>query len=668
MSEITPGPQALPCPPRAARTTSGRGAEVRPVLDAFERARLGAVEVVALSGRPGVEGSALMEAAARAVEAAGGRAAVGGTGSDLPGSPAPAIEAARALCRGILGEGGPLVDVLRASIRRALGPEAGVLASEVSDLERLVGPTPLPSPVPPAAEAARRDRALLALFAAASLFDRPLALFLDGLDWEDRGTLRLLRALAADRSPRRLLLVGRFRGGGSQPAPPVHLLHELEAPGGVLLTLWEPSPQEAAVPQDAGAPVGEAERAEPPSASADPEGRLAAMEGELLRVRAELDRALAGRAEEARRQDELLALLGHELRNPLSGISNALHVLERVGATDHVAVSHRRVIGRQVRHLARLVDDLLDVARLQTRRVELRLRPVDVREIASRCVESHHPHAVARGQRMGLAISRQPVVADGDPVRLEQVVGNLVDNAIRYAGSGASITVSAEREGAWAVVRVKDDGRGIPAEVLPRVFDSFVRVASADRGAAGGLGLGLTLVRDLADLHGGVAEAFSDGPGRGSEFVVRLPARDVNAAPLGDGPEPPSTSPHTVLIVEDGADARETLRELLRLFGHVVHVAATGREGVEAALALRPEVAVVDIDLPEWNGYEVARRIRAALGDAVVLVALTGYGQPDDRHRALEAGFDEHLVKPVNLDALMASFSARRFNRLPRPS
>ncbi|MCK6530711.1 ATP-binding protein [Myxococcota bacterium] len=668
MSEITSGSQALPGPPRAARTAAGHGAKVRAVLDAFERARLGATEVVALSGWPGADGSALVEDAARAVEAAGGRAARGGGDPDARGPLAPAVEAARALCRGILAGGGPRLGVLRASIRRALGPDAGVLAAEIPEMERLAGPTSPPPLLDPAAEEDRLDRALISLFGAASVFDRPVVLFLDGLGWEDRGTLRLLRGLAADPSLRRLLLVGRFRCGGPRAAPPDCVLHALEAAGGRILTLPDPSPEDTAALPDAAAPGDEAGRVRPRTVPADPERRIVALEDEVLRVRAELDHALAGRAGEARRLEDLLALLGHELRNPLSGISNALHVLERVGATDDVAVSHRRVIGRQVRHLARLVDDLLDVARLQTRRVELRLRPLDLREIASRCVESHHPHAVARGQTLRLAISRQSAVADGDPVRLEQVVGNLVDNAIRYAGPGASITASAEREGAWAVIRVQDDGRGIPAELLPRIFDSFVRGASAGTGAAGGLGLGLTLVRDLVDLHGGVAEALSDGPGRGSEFVVRLPARDVDAAPLGDGPEPPSMSPHSVLIVEDGADTRETLRELLRLFGHVVHVAATGREGVEAALAIRPEVAVVDIDLPEWNGYEVARRIRAALGDAVVLVALTGYGQPDDRYRALEAGFDEHLVKPVDLDVLMASFSARRFNRLPRPS
>jgi PAS domain S-box-containing protein len=372
-------------------------------------------------------------------------------------------------------------------------------------------------------------------------------------------------------------------------------------------------------------------------------------------------RARRAEAEAANRaKDEFLAMLGHELRNPLGTITNAVTVLERLvaeGATQQLTA----MIRRQTGHLSRLVDDLLDVARVTSGKIGLQAQPVDLHALAGRCLDTlahagrtHEHHVSLRGG---------PVHAVGDVARLEQVVNNLVDNALKYTPAGGAVTVVTERVDGDAVLRVRDTGRGISAEVLAHVFDLFVQAPQALDRARGGLGLGLTLVKRLVELHGGSVSASSEGPDRGSEFVVRLPAlADLSAAAPGTLPagRDVTTSLRRVLIVEDGLDARESLRLLLEHAGHVVETAEDGATGLAKLHAFRPDVALIDIGLPGLDGYALARLARERPEtSAIRLVALTGYGQEDDRQRALAAGFDVHLTKPVD-PARLAELLARR--------
>jgi signal transduction histidine kinase len=362
-------------------------------------------------------------------------------------------------------------------------------------------------------------------------------------------------------------------------------------------------------------------------------------------------RRLLGELEEAvRRRDAFLVQLAHELRNPLGTIRNATHILERVGAAGQSGAHQRTVIGRQTVHLARLIDDLLDASRVTSGKIHLQRQEVDLRDVAGRAVREHDTTAQAQRLRLSFEPGPDPVPVEGDPRRLGQAVANLVHNAVSYTPEGGEVRVSLAREGGEAVLRVADTGVGIAAEKLPHVFDLFaVKERLPDRPAAG-LGIGLPLVRALVEMQGGKVEAHSDGAGQGSEFVVRLPLKAGNgAAPAAATQRPGGRS---VLIVEDNPDGRETLRTMVEMWGHRVEVAADGQQGVEVALALRPEAALVDIGLPLLDGYEVARRVRAALGRDVFLIALTGYGQPHDHRRAFEAGFDAHFVKPAEPDDL----------------
>ncbi len=377
-----------------------------------------------------------------------------------------------------------------------------------------------------------------------------------------------------------------------------------------------------------------------------------AIQNVRLLARTEAARAEAEAA--SRAKDHFLAMLGHELRNPLGAIANAMLVLERLGKDDERAVELRAIVSRQIHHLSRLVDDLLDVTRLETGKIQLQRTRLDLRAIAERGVASLH-EAGKTGQHT-VELIGEPVVVEGDATRLEQVLWNLLDNAIKYTPAGGRIAVTVTREGGEAVLRVRDTGAGIAPELLPRIFDLFVQAdASLDR-AQGGLGLGLTLVRRLVALHGGQVEVASAGRGQGSVFTVRLPALE-GAAPSPE-PSPPAAAlpgpPRRVLVIEDNTDVRDGLRLLLEELGHEVVEAADGDRGVAVALDWRPDVALVDLGLPGLDGYAVARRIRAAPGGGRIrLVALTGYGQPEDRRRALEAGFDAHLVKPADADALL---------------
>jgi PAS domain S-box-containing protein len=369
------------------------------------------------------------------------------------------------------------------------------------------------------------------------------------------------------------------------------------------------------------------------------------------------ERAARAAAEEASRaKDEFLAMLGHELRNPLGAILSSMEVLEHFGADPQQAGRARQIMGRQVRHLARLVDDLLDVARVTTGKVELHRQPLDIAETAKACVN-------ALGERLSsyeVTVELEPVWVNGDPTRLEQVATNLLRNALEYTPAGGRIRVSVKAEDGDAVLRVEDSGVGISADLLARVFDLFVQDKRALDRPGGGLGIGLTLTRRLVELHGGAVVAASPGRGQGSVFTVRLPGlagASARPEPLDGGIHP--NVRRRVLIVEDNADARESLRTILELSGHEIYEAGDGPGGVEQALELRPDLALIDIGLPSLDGYEVARQIRSApAGRAMFLVALTGYGQPRDRQLAQDAGFDAHLVKPVDFKRLTEIMAA----------
>jgi signal transduction histidine kinase/CheY-like chemotaxis protein len=353
-----------------------------------------------------------------------------------------------------------------------------------------------------------------------------------------------------------------------------------------------------------------------------------------------------------RAKDEFLAMLGHELRNPLEAIAAATGVLKRMGRTEQQATLAQEVITRQVAHLRALTGQLLDVARLTTGKIVLVRQPVDLADIAKSGWSVLESTGGLRHHRTRL--DAEAAWVEGDPTRLLQIVENLVANAIKYTAAGGEITVTTAVEGEDAVLRVSDTGMGIEPDLLPRVFDLFVQGRQMPHRPTAGLGIGLTLVKRLVDMHGGRVVASSPGPGRGSTFEVRLPR--VPAASPAPMSTPPGrrTGTGRVLIIEDDADAREMLRVVLELDGHEVHVANEGLTGLEMALSLAPDVAIVDIGLPGIDGYEVARRIRASdAGRAMKLVALSGYGQAEDRRRSREAGFDLHLVKPVE-EAVLA--------------
>ena len=393
---------------------------------------------------------------------------------------------------------------------------------------------------------------------------------------------------------------------------------------------------------------------------------------------------LRGQAETDRRKDEFLAMLGHEIRNPLAAIRNALFILDRVSSPDAGPARQRQVIDRQTHNLMRMVDDLLDVSRVTLGKIRLDLQTVDLREAVERCLSELGMAALAESHDLGLAADTEKVLIEGDPVRIEQVICNLVQNAVKYTPRGGRLSVSVRAEEGMGVVRVADNGIGIPQERLPHIFEPFTQVESSRLRSKGGLGLGLPLVRGLVLLHGGTVEAHSAGPGAGSEFVVSLPLRPPAAVPVrppaearrgrgAPGGVPGGTSGDLrVLIVEDNLDGRESLRELLELWGYEVEVAANGAEGLVKTFSNLPDAALIDIGLPELDGNEVARRIRAVLdSDRMALIAMTGYGQPEDRRRAIEAGFDTYLVKPVeptDLVRLLTEVSQRRAMRRAGPA
>jgi PAS domain S-box-containing protein len=366
---------------------------------------------------------------------------------------------------------------------------------------------------------------------------------------------------------------------------------------------------------------------------------------ELLR-RESSARVQAQRANQAK--DEFLAMLAHELRNPVGVIVNALAVLDEARDVHQEHARARRVIRRQAEHLGMLLDDLLDVARITGGHIALEREAVDLGVAIEQAVETERHRVEGKRQHVALSLGGEPVTVVGDPVRLHQIFGNLLNNAWKYTPPGGSIGITLGVEGDEAIVKIKDSGVGIPADKLESIFELFTQANPTLARTEGGLGIGLTLVKQLVELHGGTVEARSEGPGRGAELLVRLPLARATLAPS----PPPSVSTQLVsrrvLVIEDNSDGRDMLVTVLRLAGHEVHAAGTGAEGVQLALQHSPAVVLLDIGLPDLNGYEVGRELRQRLGPSVRLVALTGYGQPQDRARTEEAGFDAHVVKPVD--------------------
>jgi signal transduction histidine kinase/integral membrane sensor domain MASE1 len=365
------------------------------------------------------------------------------------------------------------------------------------------------------------------------------------------------------------------------------------------------------------------------------------------------------RASEAK--DQFLALLGHELRNPLAPIRNALEVLRTKKDEPLVAAQMHEIMQRQTAHMVRLVDDLLDVSRITRGKVGLRRERVDLGTAVRRTAEAMQPLLEERGHRLSVSLPSAPVAVDADPTRLEQVLSNLLVNAARFTPDHGTISFSVAREGDQAVISVRDDGIGIRREMLNRIFDAFAQADRLPERVQEGLGLGLTLVRSLVEMHGGTVTVASEGTGRGSEFVVRLPCLPGESAPAPKPARAPQAQHpaatarrRRVMVVDDNVDSAESLTVLLQLAGHEVRMAHDGPSALVLAREYRPEVVLLDIGLPAgMDGYEVAQRLRPDAGPAgVVLVALTGYGQEEDRRRAVQAGFDHHLVKPVDVARL----------------
>ena len=361
--------------------------------------------------------------------------------------------------------------------------------------------------------------------------------------------------------------------------------------------------------------------------------------------------------EAERRKDEFLATLAHELRNPLAPIRNAVAILGRKAALDPELAWSRDVIDRQAGQMSRLIDDLLDIARIASGKLLVRKERVALERAIDMALETSRPHITAAGHRLSVLLPSERVTVEADPARLAQVFANLLNNAARYTEANGEITLAAQVEGRDAVVSVQDNGIGFAPEVAGRLFEPFAQLTSPHERSHGGLGIGLSLVQGIVALHGGTVEARSAGPGRGSEFIVRLPLPGPNAF-IDEGksrketPKPLPASGVKVLVADDNRDAADSLERILSLYGYEVEVAYDGRSAIELDSAFLPSVAVLDIGMPGANGFEVARSIRESRDGAVTLIALTGWGQEGDRRRAMDAGFDYHLTKPVDPGAL----------------
>jgi PAS domain S-box-containing protein len=363
-----------------------------------------------------------------------------------------------------------------------------------------------------------------------------------------------------------------------------------------------------------------------------------------------------------RKKDEFLAMLAHELRNPLVPIRNGLKVLKLAGNDPVRAEEARSIMDQALNQMVRLVDDLLDVSRITTGKLQLRKERVDLATVVQNAVEATRPLIDAQGHKLTVTLPPAPVLLDADPTRLAQVFSNLLNNAAKYSEDGGDITLSAELAGDEVRVRVTDKGIGIAADHLPRIFEMFAQVDTAFDRSQGGLGIGLSLVKGLVEMHGGGVQAHSDGPGMGSQFVVCLPTAGAQPSRVGDPAkddgETCGVSKCRILVVDDNRLSSDSTAMLLRIMGHDLAIARDGIQGMECARAFRPDVILLDIGLPQLNGYETARRIREQpWGKDIFLIAVTGFGQEEDRRRSLEAGFDYHMVKPVNFVELEKKLS-----------
>ncbi|HYG68072.1 MAG TPA: ATP-binding protein, partial [Anaeromyxobacteraceae bacterium] len=393
------------------------------------------------------------------------------------------------------------------------------------------------------------------------------------------------------------------------------------------------------------------------SAVLDPSGRLQSVLSQVLDV-TERVRAEEALREASRRKDEFLAKLGHELRNPLAPIRNAWEILRRPGISLEQAHAAREVLGRQIGHLSRIVDDLLDVSRIVEGRLHLSRRPLDLAALVREECEDHRALFAARGLALHVEVGASPVPVSGDSTRLAQVLGNLLQNAARFTDAGGAVTVrlDVDRGTGAAALRVRDTGVGIAPEVIGRLFDPFYQGPQDVARRVGGLGLGLSLARGLVALHGGTIAVSSGGAGRGSEFTVAIPVGEALPPEAPTLTPPPELRHRRILVVEDNADAADTLRQVLELDGHAVEVAGDGVSGLARARVFEPDLVLSDLGLPgDMDGYAFARAVRADPTLAgIPLVALSGYARAEDCRRAREAGFDEHLAKPLPLDALRA--------------
>jgi signal transduction histidine kinase/ActR/RegA family two-component response regulator len=367
-----------------------------------------------------------------------------------------------------------------------------------------------------------------------------------------------------------------------------------------------------------------------------------------------------------RRKDEFLATLSHELRNPLAPIRSAVEVMRLAHDDPKLIERARATIERQLLQLVRITDDLLDVSRITQDKVQLKVERVDVRTILQSAVEATRPLIDAQGHALIIDAPPEPVWADADFTRLAQVFSNLLNNAAKYTERGGRIHLTVTAEGGTATIAVTDTGVGIPSAMLPRIFDMFRQLQEFRDRTHGGLGIGLTLAKRLVELHGGTIDAHSDGPGRGSSFVVRIPAVKAAADIVSRAEHDITAAAHAgcrVLVAEDNPDAAEMMRIVLQMNGSDVRVAMDGEEAITIAEAFDPQIAFLDIGMPRVDGYEAARRIRHVLGERVVLVALTGWGQDEDKRRSHEAGFDHHLTKPPEpevLERMIADCVVRR--------
>jgi signal transduction histidine kinase/ActR/RegA family two-component response regulator len=382
---------------------------------------------------------------------------------------------------------------------------------------------------------------------------------------------------------------------------------------------------------------------------------------EKLRLDAALRQSEEALREADKRKDEFLATLAHELRNPLALMRNVVNLIQIPGSSEGELRWGRDILDRQVNYLTRLTDDLFDVSRITRQKLELQKERVDLREIVNAAVESSHPFIDEREHELAVTLPKQAIYIEADRVRLTQVLMNLLTNAAKYTPKPGEISLNVEPAGGQVLVRVKDTGVGLSAESLAHVFDAFYQVDRSYTRSEGGLGLGLTLVRQLVEMHGGTIEARSAGINQGSEFVIRLPIlSDQHISkpfpPPRDQAKIPADAVRRILVADDFPESANALAKLLRSDGNEVQVAEDGFEALDAAARFRPHVVVLDIAMPKLNGYDAARIIREQpWGKDMILIAMTGWGQQQDLRRAKENGFDAHLIKPVKYEAFLAA-------------